>query len=561
MQRPSDKQIRTAVMAAFFILAAALLRQVTLRCEFGLVTQAAGIARTLIHFGLFITWGLSIRRRIMQRQVCKVLTAIAGLMVFWLMVRTIKYLFISGNADITRWLWYTYYIPMLLIPVLSVFVALSLGRPESYRLPDRMGLFYLPTLLLIGLVLTNDRHQWVFSFPGAVWSDTDNGYGVGFWLVFGWMVLCALTALGIMLAKSRVPRSAQILWLPFAPLFVLVVYSVLNMLRLPIVKVVAGDMTVMFCLCIMAIFECCIQIGLIRSNSGYEELFEASGLAARVIGEDFQVRFQTVDARPLPEHIMRRAKIAPLALDENTRLSSAPIRGGHVLWLEDVSEMNALLSELREVRGQLSEKNALLEAELELKERSARVDEQNRLYDRVTQEVATQLRRLDNLLSYHSAQALPEGQMLAWLCVLGTYIKRRSNLIILSEDSALLSAKELEYCFQESAEALSECGIPCFFGRRCEGLIATQSVLALYDLFEEIVEAALPDLTALLVNLHILEGQAELKLQLSGPVDGLSAGRLRHLPRLTDRGGRLAETVEDGTLHLSLLLPQGGVRV
>ena len=48
---------------------------------------------------------------------------------------------------------------MLFIPLLCVLVALSLGKPENYRLPKWTGLLYLPTTLLLLLVLTNDLHH------------------------------------------------------------------------------------------------------------------------------------------------------------------------------------------------------------------------------------------------------------------------------------------------------------------------------------------------------------------------------------------------------------------
>ena len=85
---------------------------------------------------------------------------------------------------------------MLFIPLLSVFVSMSLGKPESYHLPKWTRLLYLPTLFFLLLVLTNDLHQLVFSFPtGTVWSDTDNGYEYGYYFVIGWEIICALPPL------------------------------------------------------------------------------------------------------------------------------------------------------------------------------------------------------------------------------------------------------------------------------------------------------------------------------------------------------------------------------
>ena len=112
----------------------------------------------------------------MQTQVRRYLAATAALCVFWLSIRTVKFFFAATPAAI-RYLWYGYYFPMLFIPLLCVFVALSLGRPENYRLPKWTSLFYIPATLLLLLVLTNNLHQLVFVFPAdaTAWHDTDHG--------------------------------------------------------------------------------------------------------------------------------------------------------------------------------------------------------------------------------------------------------------------------------------------------------------------------------------------------------------------------------------------------
>lgn len=97
-----------------------------------------------------------------------------------------KYFFVT-DPDVVRWLWYLYYLPMLVIPLLAVFVAASLGRSERYRLPRWTRLLYLPVGALVALVLTNDFHQLVFVFPpeAAVWRDGDFSHAAGYFAAIG----------------------------------------------------------------------------------------------------------------------------------------------------------------------------------------------------------------------------------------------------------------------------------------------------------------------------------------------------------------------------------------
>ena len=69
--------------------------------------------------------------------------SISGLMVFWFMIRSTRYFF-TYDAVIDRQLWYWYYLPMLLIPLFSLFVAILLGKSGDARLSKK-------TLLLLSI--------------------------------------------------------------------------------------------------------------------------------------------------------------------------------------------------------------------------------------------------------------------------------------------------------------------------------------------------------------------------------------------------------------------------
>ena len=94
-------------------------------------SPAVNHLRSGIYVFLFSAWCYSIWMRIVQTQVRRYLLAISVLMVLWILLRSIK--FSIDNMDAGRWLWYFYYLPMLLIPMLSVFVSRSLGKGEDFR--------------------------------------------------------------------------------------------------------------------------------------------------------------------------------------------------------------------------------------------------------------------------------------------------------------------------------------------------------------------------------------------------------------------------------------------
>ena len=288
MQKVNLKKHGALLCAFLAVAAAAVLRQIGF-CVNEQLDQFFTILRAAIYIGLFVAWGISVRSRIIQPQVRRYLTAVSALMIFWMTVRSIRYS-LEEALWVMRHLWYLYYLPMLFIPLLAVFIALSLGKPESFRLPKWTVLLYIPTAALLLLVLTNDLHQLVFRFPedAVVWIN-EYRYGIVYFPVVGWMVLCALTALVIMLVKCRVPNSRKVLVLPFVPVVLSVIYGALYIFQLPWLRLIAGDVTVVFCLLIAATLESCIQCCLIQSNTHYRELFDASTVGAQITDPEYHV--------------------------------------------------------------------------------------------------------------------------------------------------------------------------------------------------------------------------------------------------------------------------------
>ena len=89
--------------------------------------------------------GNYLRNRIVQIQAKRFMTSIAWLIVFWVAIRSVKFI-IAQSPLAVRTLWYMYYIPMIFIPVFALLVALSLGKPENYRLPGVTSLLYVASV-------------------------------------------------------------------------------------------------------------------------------------------------------------------------------------------------------------------------------------------------------------------------------------------------------------------------------------------------------------------------------------------------------------------------------
>lgn len=506
--------------------------------------------RSGIYIFLLCAWCHSVRVRIVQTQVQRYLLAISMLMVLWLLLRSIK--FSIANADAERWLWYFYYVPILFIPMLSVFVSQSLGKPEDFHLPRWTKLLYVPTVLLLLLVLTNDLHQRVFSFPSGVLSDAAYRYERGYFFVLGWELFCAALSLFMIVTKCRIPHTKRVRLLPLVPFALSLAYVYTYAEKIHWVWVLAGDMTVAQCLMFTGIFESCIQCGLIQSNRGYDELLEATTLPVQITDENFCTKHASATMRPpLPQSELRQITQDTVQLDDDTLLKRHKLRRGWAFWKEDVSELNQLRQELELTCDELRDVGDVLAAENAQHARLLKLTEENRLYDMMEAQTARQIAMLQERLTELKKTDDPARaeRLLGQIIVIGTYIKRRNNLIFVGVQRGSISVQELRLCLNESAENLCLYGAECSALIQGDGQLSIEQATAAYALFEAVVEAELDSLRSLLVSIEVGEA-LHMNLCISGEAP------LRHLK---DPFPALEwEEDEDGLQYVMLRVEKSG---
>lgn len=533
-----------------FLVAGMVFSAIALRVlgKFDILKVPGGIARSLIYIALYIGWGISVSKRIIQVQVRHYLIAVSGLMVFWFVIRSMRYYFIT-DIGIARQLWYLYYLPMLFIPLFSLFVAISLGKPENARLSKTVLLLLsIPTVLCLLLVLTNDLHQLVFSFPeGEVWTDDNMSYSFGYFFVIGWEILCALAAFVIMIIKCRLSYRKK--YLPFLLLACSIVYAFIYVSGVEWMQLIGGDITAAQCLMFTGILECCIQCGLIQTNTGYRAMFEAGSIGAQIVDTDWHIRYASSNALKLPSDRMRSAESEAAKLDHNTLLKSSKIPGGHVLWQEDITDITAVLQKLEENRKTIAESNDVEQENYKTKVKINTVREKNRLYDRLQAQTAHQIELLDQLLTQYEAQCDPEirRSLLAKAAVIGAYIKRRGNLMFIGEKSDVTDTAELTACLDESFANLELMGVECAIDIPDKNSIYTRDAIRVYDFFEAVTEEAMDDLQFVWLKARGLEDAVIFYLQAESKTDLLA------LASLSDTC-----TCEEGVWRFSLRIGKAG---
>ena len=461
-----------------------------------------GILRTLIYIGLYIGWGISIHKRVVQKAAKNTLIFISGLMIFWFIVRSIKYFF-AMDVNVERYLWYSYYLPMLFIPQAAVQTAVLLGQPEEYILPKWLKFLYVPTTLCFLLVLSNDFHQCVFSFTaGEVWTDKGYSYAWGYYTVLLWEVVCAVAAFALMVYKCRLSQRKK--YLPVIGIGISILYAIIYASGAEWMQVIGGDITAALCLMFVCIFESCIYCGLIQTNTGYEELFEVCTMGAQITDRNYCVRYTSANAMELSEAVMREAEKGDVVVDKKTLIQNRPIQGGYILWQEDIEYIIMLLERMEENRKTIEESNCLEQENYQTKAKINMLREKNRLYDKLQTQTAGQIGLLNELLSRYEVEEdlVKSRRLLAKISVIGTYIKRYGNLIFIGERAEISDVAELGACLEESFSSLKLMGIECALTAPAGERIYVQDAVRIYSFFESIVEACVNSIQFMWVKIR-----------------------------------------------------------
>lgn len=480
--------------------------------------------RAALYLLLFSLWGFSIDRRIIQTQALHCLRLTAALMLVWLVLRTLKYEVVT-DLTVARYIWYLYYLPLLFIPLLGVYIALSLGKSDEFRLTGRIGaLAIIPSTLFL-LVITNDLHQQMFAFSSGVPGEPDNSsytHGPVYFCCLGWMVICLFFSLILLLKKSRVPCVKKKKIIPFVIGCATVIYGILYLSGLPTVRRWFGDMNVMFCLLYAAIYESCIRCRMIQSNTGYVELFEATTLAACIADRNGNI---VLRSRAADEDMVCPQDGLQIIRSNGIRISSAPISGGYAVWQDNVEPLTELRAKLSENKTKIkNNKEKLLEAYL-IQKKLNELTEKNRIYDELETKYGKQIVRIGQLLKQcEGAEPVEIQNLLKRILLLGTYIKRGANLYFLSLEYEFLPQQELRMTVDEAVGAMTVCGTECSVVYHTTKPMLSSEVVRLLDLLKLVAETTIPGLYSLFIS--VSDSEMDLSVECAADLSFLASSNL-----------------------------------
>lgn len=508
----------------------------------------------IIFSGLIIGWGVSVAYRIVQKNIRICLVISAALMLLWMALRAIKY---NSPADINtygRYLWYSYYIAMVFLPLMMFFAMLNIGKPENTN--NRKYLLIIPAAVLVLLVMTNDFHQLAFVFePDFHNWNKQYSYGPVYYVIAVWIFILVLSSIVLSINRCRISATRKKLWIPIVIILVAIIYTLWNNLNHGYSGLRIYNVPEVFCFASIALWESLIQIGLVPSNTGYGDFFNASNLNTLIFDNEGNVKYRSKNATNVSKDVVLQNGNSVL-IDENIILKKHNIKGGKAVWTEDISAINQINRELSEIKEQISEYNVILKSEAELKKRRAAVTEQNKLYDSITEFIRPQLCDLENILKNIENNRGDISVNYAGACVVDVYIKRISNLLIMAKSRKMLNAFELENSIRELAEYISVCGISCSFFSNVSGEISAEKMIALFKFIGIFIRHIMNCTDALLFNLKVHDRFIDLKINCDSKNEMKIPDDL--LDDIIKLGGNVTTEYDADTLFVFVRVQSGG---
>lgn len=480
-------------------------------------------SRTSIYLGMYCAWVIYLNKHVVYKRMRQCLTVIGCLMVFWFFLRTVKYHIFQDPLS-THICWYLYYFPMILIPTLGLNASFLLEEEHDKVKKRSIFLLFLAMLLIIS-VFTNDLHQQVFHFYlNPPYSDKNYSYGFLFFVIQGWIIFCLIAMDIILIHKSKISGKKRF-WLPVIPGIILLAWNIANILRVPMISTIAGDLTAICCLCIAAIFQSCILCGLIPTNSRYFELFQSNGsLDAEITDNTFHRYYYSGNFPKLTEEL-RECVIANSSIQENgVLIKHIPVKGGHLFWTEDISVLLDQYQDIEEQQEELTERNQLLQMTYQKEAARKKLEEKNRLLNMIQDQTYKQYELLSSYMKkLEQTESREEYDMLlSKIVVVGTYLKRRKNLVLTrySSQGDSLTMADLKQSLAESCENLKLCRIrAAYYVQDKEKQLQADDILNCYDFFEWLIEQLFDVINSVFFRVTQIDEKLQISVHVMSSTD------------------------------------------
>ena len=451
----------------------------------------------------------------------------------WMLVVIVKYAVVWDPA--VELLWYCFYVPILLVPMLCVFTAFRAagvdGRPAVVRC--RRALLAINALLLV-VVFTNGIHHAVFSFDATDPDWFENyEYAPLYYVVYAMAVGQFVAFFAVLFANAYRQLRGAIVTVSLVCALA-VVYGLAYVLRVPFFF--SGNFSLSYTWFVCVAIELCFDFGIIPAFAHYGRLFQTLPMDVKVFSLSAErgdgpiyATFQAGPVSPQGRSCVEACATGPVRLISDVTpdvvYHAQRISGGITLVTEDISAISSRRRVLEQRHAALRSSCALLEQERLMRERLREQESERALYDEVDQSISEALGRARELMC--QVEGLPGDEAVFKLTIakmLISYCKRKGGIVLARRSDCDFEREKLQLIVGELVTDLQTAGVSCGALVETGEMIPVDAVSVLYDCLYDFSIASLycVDPVLMMYFSDYSDGAIEMRL-------ALSTGELRNL--------------------------------
>lgn len=543
------KEILSYIVSIFLVLAACIFHALDF---YNLVNFPVHTMVLVLYTVVIFLWMHNMINRVLRHSVVTRFRLIGILLICYLTVRTVKYEIFINNEDAVRIIRNFYFVFPLILTQLVFLTSLHVGKSERENINKYWNLLWIPTCVTALLILTNDYHELVFSVdPNARGL---NMYGPVFYFVIIYIGLLALCTLVFTMMPSFKNRHLASVNLPIFILFIWGFYTFLFMIGwepFEYIKIIfkSAEFNILM---VLLFIESLVFMRLLPSNRGYESFLQLSSLNIGIVDSNKEMIFRPKKYSDIDLALVDKAILNPIFIDEDTLLESANITGGTSFWFVDFTDFNNLKRKLLSMSEDMLNENELLKANNALEKSMVKVEEAREIREHIHMKLKPQFDQLKYIL-----MNLPEDEdlfevKLKHACFLDVYIKRYSNLFLITKNKKILDLAELRLAFYESLDYLKLSDVNTSLDWDLKGRFDAKYCLDLYEIFQYALEFYMPGIDILKVNLYRKDRIPTLSIKITGvePKSFLS----KYKDTYADRGVLIDEDLTENEINLCIYL-------
>ena len=427
---------------------------------------------------LTVIWGACLHRRIRHHGARRAVLLLIAMLLLWELTRMAKILTFVHDSSLERMLWYLFYVFRAGLSVALLWIAWGSDEDVLERtMPPWLKTVFGINLLLAVLVLCNDLHHQFFYFTWDTemmeWSEHLAWGTYVYWTIWFIEIFAALLLLLEKAKQQQVLRPAMTL--PFLLFACFVTYSIayqyVAWVRWP-------ELTAVTALFFLLLGELCLRTGLMPSNRFHAAFFTNAQLAMRLVNAAGDIVFASAarwDAEGRDTHTARME-----------------LRGGAILWQEDLSLLHEQQRRLALTRDALRRSHELLRREHGIRKNLLSLTLRRALSDELEAILAAKrplLRRFrEQLMATEDKGEVT--QLLRRLNLLSSYLKKRCVLFLKGQEDGRVRTDELAMAVSEICTYLRPLGLRVGVEWTQPESLRAQAALALFDAFAELLRCA-----------------------------------------------------------------------